>query len=111
MRNASVLFDPAQVGEYVATCKNLLVAMIERALDDVRNDPTGKRLEGGQAFDWFWSDDFRSWCTLVGWEPNEYKFLHLRSKVKEIRVLGMNKTRRKHSARRISNYVRRSSYA
>jgi hypothetical protein len=70
----------------VEEVRYLFVAVIERAFNDVLNDPEGKTVHGRSAHDWFWSRDFDGWCNMCGWEPTDYKFRGFRKAVQEIRA-------------------------
>lgn len=76
--------DDAQRPE-VKEAKLLFVAIIEKAIFDVKDDPLGKEVLGAQAYEWFWSHSFRWWCDLCGWDSSDYKFVELRRKIATIR--------------------------
>jgi hypothetical protein len=65
--------------ELLSRVRMLFVAVIEQAIEDLED------LEWRDAYGFFWSDRFKKWCDICGWDYNRYEFLALRKRVKEIK--------------------------
>lgn len=79
--------DNDQINEHLHCIRRLFFMITKQALKDIEMslNKSQETKESREAYEWFWSKDFKYWCELVDIDKNDYQFKRLKKIITEKR--------------------------
>lgn len=77
--------DDVQVSEHLNDARRLFFTITKQALKDIKMslNKGQETRESREAYEWFWSKDFKYWCELAETSESNYRFKNLKRTITE----------------------------